>query len=188
MKKLIVFAAPLALATACSGGGSADADGDGEISAEEAQAEAEDAAAEIAVRPGQWQTTFEITELEIPNAPPQLQEMMGTMRSQMAQGMSSTSCLTPEEAANIGDSMFDDNDNCTVSEFEMSGGNMTVAATCQEPGGPAMSMRMEGTYTATSNDMTVTASGEIPQMGEMRFAGNVQRRHISDDCTGEDAG
>lgn len=183
MKKLIMFAAPLALVTACAQGGDADTDGDGEISSEEAEAEA--ASADVSVRPGLWETSFEITELEIPNAPPELANMMETMRTRMGEGMSSTSCLTPEEAENIGNSMFDDNDNCTVSEFEMSGGNMSMAATCQEPGGPAMQMTMEGSYTATSAEMTMTANGEIPELGEMRFAGNVTRQHVSDDCGAE---
>ena len=181
MKKLILAAAPIAMLAACSGGGDADADGDGEVSADEAAEVAED----VNVRPGMWETTFEITELDIPNAPPEMQSMLGAMRQQMGQGMSDTSCLTQEEADNMQESMFNDDDDCTVSDFNMSGGNMRVVATCQEGDGPAMTMTMDGTYTETTNDMTVTAEGEIPELGPMRFSGNMTRRHVSDDCGAE---
>ncbi len=176
MKKLLILAAPIVLA-ACSPGG-ADADGDGEISQQEAAAETSN----ISITPGQWETTVQLTEFEMTGMPEEAREMM---RRQMGQSRTSTSCITPEEAANPQATMFggDENDSCTYNDFTMSGGTMLIDATCRPEGTDGtMTMRMEGTYTAARYDMTINMTMPEGPMGAMSMAGRVSGRNISPDC------
>jgi len=179
LKTLFAFAAPIALLGACSSGGGADADGDGEITSEEAQAEMEGAAMNIT--PGQWEATVQLTEFDIPQMP---EEVRGMMQEQMGQAQTNTSCITPEEAANPEANMFGDgNDDCTYSDFNMSGGTILIAGSCQAPGMPgAMTMRMEGSYTSTTYDMTMNMNMDTGPAGPMSMAGQVTGRFVGPDC------
>lgn len=180
MKRMIAIAAPLALITACSGGGSADADGDGEISGEEAAEEV--ANANINITPGQWENTVQFTEFDIPNMP---EEARGMMQQQMGQSRTDTSCITPEEAADPEASMFDDqNDDCSYTDFNMSNGNILIAGSCTPEGmGGSMTMRMEGSYSATEYDMTMSMNAEGGPMGPMSLGGRVTGRYLGPDCS-----
>ena len=176
-KTMIAMTAPLALAVACSSNG-ADTDGDGEISGEEAAAEMEGAAANIT--PGQWEATVQLTEFDMPDMP---EEMRGMMQEQMGQARTSTSCITPEEAAAPEANMFGEDDDCTYSEFDMSGGTILIAGSCQSEGMPgAMTMRMEGSYTPTTYDMTMNMTMDSGPMGPMTMAGEVSGRFLGPDC------
>lgn len=180
LKTVLAFTAPIALLGACSSGG-ADADGDGEISSEEAAAEMESASANIT--PGRWEATVQLTEFDMPDMP---EEMRGMMQEQMGQAQTSTSCITPEEAEAPQAAMFGDNDDCTYSEFDMSGGTILIAGTCQSEGMPgAMTMRMEGSYTPTTYDMTMNMSGDTGMMGPMTMAGQVSGRFLGPDCAAD---
>ncbi|MGP1352681.1 MAG: DUF3617 domain-containing protein [Parasphingopyxis sp.] len=176
---LVAVAAPVALLGACSSGGDADADGDGEISSEEAQAEMENA--DVSITPGQWEATVQLTEFDMPDMP---EEMRGMMQEQMGQAQTSTSCITEEEAANPEANMFgDENDDCTYTDFDMSGGTILIAGTCQAEGMPGgMTMRMEGSYTETSYDMTMNMDMDTGPMGPMTMAGQVSGRYLGPDC------
>ncbi|QLC25837.1 DUF3617 domain-containing protein [Parasphingopyxis algicola] len=178
LKTLIACAAPMALLAACSSGGDADADGDGEISSAEAAAEMESAGANIT--PGQWEATVQLTEFDMPDMP---EDMRGMMQEQMGRAQTNTSCITPEEAAAPEANMFGDGDDCTYSEFDMSGGTILIAGTCQSEGMPgAMTMRMEGSYTPTSYDMTMNMNMDGGPMGPMTMAGQVNGRFLGPDC------
>lgn len=178
MKKLILFAAaaPLALA-ACSGGDEgADGDGDGEITAEEAQAEARN----VRMAPGEWEVTTQLTEIDAPGMPEAAREMM---REQMGRSTTYNHCITPEQAANPEGEMFggDDGQNCSYSEFNMSGGTMLVEASCQpEDLEGEMTMRMEGTYTPNEYDMTMRMRTTGTPMGDMTMSGETTGRRIGE--------
>lgn len=182
LKTLFAFAAPIALLGACSSGGDADTDGDGEISSEEAQAEV--ASAGISITPGQWESTVQLTEFDMPQMP---EEARAMMQQQMGTAHTSTSCITPEEAANPEANMFgDNNDDCTYTDFTMSGGNILIAGSCQTQGMPgATSMRMEGSYTPTSYDMTMNMNMESGPAGPMSMAGQVTGRFVGPDCAAD---
>jgi len=182
LKTLFAFAAPIALLGACSSGG-ADADGDGEITSDEVQAEME--AAAISITPGQWETTVQLTEFDMPQMP---EEARGMMQQQMGRAQTNTSCITPEEAADPEANMFGDgNDDCTYTDFTMSGGTILIAGSCQAQGMPgAMTMRMEGSYTPTSYDMTMNMDMESGPAGPMTMAGQVTGRFAGPVC-GADA-
>ncbi|MGP1283379.1 MAG: DUF3617 domain-containing protein [Parasphingopyxis sp.] len=180
LKTLIVLAAPMALLGACSSG--ADADGDGTISGEEAAAEMENA--DLSITPGQWEATVQLTEFDMPQMP---EEARAVMQEQMGRTQTSTSCITPEQAADPQASMFgDSNDDCTYTEFDMSGGTMLVAGTCRSEGMPgAVSMRMEGRYTPTSYEMTMNMDMDGGPAGPMSMAGQVTGRYLGPDCAAD---
>lgn len=178
LKILFAFAAPIALLSACSSDEGADVDGDGEITSEEARAEMESAA--VSITPGQWEASVQLTEFEIPQMP---ESARGMMREQMGQTRTSTSCITPEQATDPEASMFGEDDDCSYSDFNMSGGTILIAGSCQSRGMPgAMNMRMEGSYTSTSYDMTMNMSMDSGPAGPISMAGQVTGRFVGPDC------
>lgn len=186
MKKLMFFAAaaPLAIAACSSEGGNADADGDGEISQEEAAAEA----ANVRIEPGEWEVTTQLTEIDAPGMPEAAQEMM---REQMGRTTTYNHCITPEQAADPEAQMFggDDQQNCTYSEFDMSGGNMLIEASCQPEGMQGeMTMRMEGAYSPSEYDMTMRMTTSGTPMGDMTMSGQTTGRRVGECSEGSAEG
>lgn len=72
MRRLIVVAA-CSIALASCGSSDADADGDGKISMEEAAAKSEDL---VKPEPGQYRATVEMVDLQMPDAPKEVQDAM----------------------------------------------------------------------------------------------------------------
>lgn len=171
--------APLALLAACSGG--ADADGDGEVSSNEAAAEA----GNVNIQPGEWEMTAQLTEFDVEGITP---EERDRVTREMGQPTTSSTCVTPEQAANPQGGMFtaDESDECTYSEFDMSGGRLLIDASCQGEGMPgAMTLHMEGAYTRTSYNLTTTMSLDGgPTGGPVRMSGTVAGRRTGE-CTAE---
>ena len=95
MRRSALFASFTAAAfvLASCGSSNADADGDGEISLEEAAAKSDEM---IRPEPGEYRATVEMTDQQMPGAPPEAQDMM---RAMMGSGEQvSTFCLTREQA------------------------------------------------------------------------------------------
>lgn len=175
MRKLMLTGAAIAFA-ACSSGGDegADADGDGEITQEEARAEA----ANVRMEPGEWEVTTQLTQIDAPGMPEAAREMM---REQMGRSTTYNHCITPEQANNPEAEMFggEDNQDCTYSEFNMSGGNMLIEASCRPEGMEGeMTMRMEGSYSPTEYDMTMNMTTTGTPMGDMTMSGETTGRRI----------
>ena len=90
---------PLAVAIllAGCGGGDADTDNNGAVSTDEVVAEAQGA---IKPQPGQYRTTIEMLEFNVPNMPDSVKEQMQRqMGGQSEVTRPYTYCLTPEQAA-----------------------------------------------------------------------------------------
>ncbi|MBC7986664.1 MAG: DUF3617 domain-containing protein [Sphingomonadaceae bacterium] len=181
--------APLALLAACSDGG-ADRDGDGEISSEEVAAEA----GRVTMRPGEWEVTARLTEFDAEGMPPEARAMMD---EQMGEPQVTSSCVTPEQARNPQGNMFsgEDGENCTYSEFSMSGGQLLIDGSCQSEGMEgSMTLHMEGTYTPTSYalDSTIAIEGGAgSEGGPLRISGRVEGRRTGEcepDPGGEEGG
>jgi hypothetical protein len=142
------------LLAACGGNGETDADGDGKISADELAAETEDMVQPL---PGQYRTTAELIEFDVPGMPEEQQNMF---RSMMAQGaaQAATTCLTPEDAEKNGAQEMVENlaeGDCTVRSFNVSGGTIVAEMQCAGAGGPAGTVKMEGTMEAEKSTMTM---------------------------------
>lgn len=119
----------------------------------------------LSIKPGQWETSIEVLEVEAPGLP---KEAIGMMKSNASQTHSY--CITPEEAANPSGGLFTDdtkNTKCKVEHFAMSGGRVDQTIVCPGPGGKnGMRMTTSGTYSAES--MTGTADMDMGDTMKMK--------------------
>lgn len=152
MKKTVFAIAPLALAAACSGGSDS-------------------------IEPGEWTLTMQMTEVTAANAPAGALE---AMQSQPAQ--TQTQCITPAQAANPDGGLFapQSNEDCENMDFSMSGGTISLDATCQVPGAGAMEMTMDGTYDRTTLNADLQMVMAQTPMGEMTMSGTMTGERTGD--------
>lgn len=151
MKYIIAIATPLIVLGGCSGGSG------------------------VTMQPGEWDMTTEMTDIEVPGMPP---EMQAQMRAQLAnQAQTRSTCITEEEAGEPMQSMFADSEmagNCDFGDSSYEGGVIAINATCEGPDGQGTAeMTIEGSYTATTleADLSVSLSGgpmDAVMSGEMR--------------------
>lgn len=176
MRNIVLVAAVGCLLAGCSSEVDADADGDGTVSQAEMAAMADSA---IRPDPGQYRSTTELIEADIPGAPANMVEMM---KSGMA-NQTTEYCLTQEEADKGFEEMAKGSQDgeCTTSKFVVNGGDIDAEMSCKAGSGE-MRMTMDGTGTTTSMDMTMTMEGEIPGMGDAKMVMRVQSERIGD-CT-----
>ncbi len=200
MRTIITATACLALLAACSDNdagtdadsevatkagkdtaGGADTDGDGVISAKEMAAEAASGGA-MAMRPGQWENTVEFTDFDIPGAPGNMKDML---RQQMGGKITTTTCMTEEEAKKPDPDFFsgEDEDSCTYDEFDRSGNKMTLRMTCEGGGGGTTKVAMDGEFGAEKFTLSMDNSVTGGQMGKVRIKGTVTGRRLGD-CPG----
>lgn len=171
--------ATLALA-ACSDNG-ADADGDGTITNEEVAAEAASGDA-IKMRAGEWENTVEFTEFDIPGVPESMKDMIA---GQMGKSITTTSCITQEEAEKPDAEFFggEKNDNCTYDEFDRSGGSLKLRMTCATDEGGTANIAMDGEFGAESFTLTMDNAISGTQAGDVTMKGKVTGKRIGD-CPG----
>lgn len=176
VKKLLATVASLTLITACSDSG-ADKDGDGKISNEEVAAEMN----EVSLEPGEWENTMEITDVAIEGLP---EGAPAGIADQMKGTKNTTkSCITKEQAENPGAEFFaaQDQNNCEVKKFDMSGGAIESEMACSGMGGAPgnMEMAMTGQYGPSSYDMTMTMKGDAGPM-KMDITAKTSGKRIGD--------
>lgn len=109
----------------------------------------------VSLQPGEWETTSEIIDARMENAPEGMPA--GMMNSMKGRKTTVRNCITPEQAENPGaDFLAAQKDGrCTYSGFEMSGGTIRGTVTCAGDGSGTATMKMEGVYTPTSYTTTV---------------------------------
>lgn len=132
-------------------------------------------------QPGKYRTTAELVAFDIPGAPPEMAEMM---RGAFAQGAmeASKSCLTPEQASTSREEMLKNmaESNCTVTQFEMSGGAFDAALSCPTGQGMSGEVTMTGTMSETGSDVQTSFKTQVPQVGEATI-----RMHMVTERIGE---
>lgn len=175
--QILPLAAALVLA-GCSGSEEAADAGGGE--AEEMAAAAEDGPTPQA---GQYRTTMELLEISVPDAPPEMAQMLQQGFGEGAQ-QANTYCVTPEQAAqstsreevlkNLADS------NCTVDEFNQSGGQIDALLTCSGDGMMSGQVTLNGTMTETGSDMEMSFKMQVPQAGEATMRMRMVSERIGD--------
>lgn len=154
MTRLLLSGAAIALLSACSGG--------------------------TEIEPGEWEMTVAFTEVSMPDAPE------GTPEMPLPPAQTQTVCVTPEQAADPDGGMFTPpgNDGCDYTTRTMSGGNMTIAATCSPPDMVAatITLEMDGTYDRTSfnTDLDMRMSGT--PIGDVSMTGTMTGEHKSNEC------
>lgn len=103
------------------------------------------------LRAGNWQTTLEVNDISVVNAPPEVEAMA---RQQMAEQSSTTECITPAEAADPGGEIFtveelDLGNNCRVLNSRFANGNFRFRANCQLPNNGRNQVTLTGRYNRT---------------------------------------
>ena len=159
MKRMLWMAPPAAALLACSG-------------------------STVSLQPGQWETTVQFSNIEMPGAPDQMANMM---RGMMSRPQTHANCLTAEQAANpMGRLVNSGNgNNCTFQENTFSGGTIRVRGNCQNPGRGTMQISWTGNYTATTMQAQVSAEIHAPPgtpgPQEVRMSGTMNG-HRTGDC------
>jgi hypothetical protein len=176
-----IHSLPLAAAillAACSGGAE-DAAADGEVTAEELAAAADGM---VQPRPGQYSTSIELIEFDMPGLGDQAkQQMQAMVGGEMAQG--NEFCLTPEEAAENGAQKMMENlaeSDCTFSKFAVAGGSIDAAMQCAGEGGMTSTVAMTGAMTAESSDMTMAMDQEMAGAGKMHMKMRVKSQRTGE--------
>jgi hypothetical protein len=138
----------------------------------------------VSLQPGMWETTIQFTSIDVPGVPP---AQVAAMRAMMSQPQTHSECMTPEEAANPAQRMMNPSSNgnaCQFSDSTFAGGTIRVHGTCQAQGRGTSQTNMEGTYTATT--MQATVSSEIhppagtPGPQSVRMSGTLSARRTGD--------
>lgn len=156
MNKIFFSIASVALLAGCSDSG-ADTDGDGKITAEEVAQEIN----EIALEPGEWENRVEIVNVSLEGLPEGAPA--GMMDSMKGTVTTTKSCITPEQAENPGANFFaaQEETNCEVKKFNMTGGTVSSEMVCTNMGGAPgnMTLAMDGQYGSSDYDMTMKMNG-----------------------------
>lgn len=177
MRTIIAATASIALLAACSDGG-ADTDGDGTITGEEMAAEAASGDG-VKMRAGQWEHTVQFTDLEMPGVP---EEMQGMVKQNMGSGITTTSCMTEEEANRPDADFFggEGNEDCTYEEFDRTGNKMKLRMTCDAGDGGTAKVAMDGEFNAESFTLTMDNQVSGTQAGAINMKGTVTGKRIGD--------
>jgi hypothetical protein len=179
----LVATMALAGSTAGCGKGGADADGDGKISTREAAAEVSGA---VAPRPGQYESKMQLLEIEMPEvAGVDGEQMKKTLQSAM--NSTTRHCVTAEDAQNAAKQMIQtpENDNCSYSKFDISGGNVEAVMACKNPDGSTSNMQLSGQMGREQSHMVMALDQAVPGLpggGKSHFKMQVDSRRIGE-CT-----
>ena len=111
------------------------------------------AGSSLAVRPGKWETTVTILDMDMPGVPAGILAMMRKKPTTF------TTCVTPEQAAAGPKSVLQNTKGkCHYTRFNAVGGKFDAAMECSAGSG-TMTTVSSGTYTDTTMD--VTGSGTM---------------------------
>lgn len=119
------------------------------------------------IQPGQWEMISTTKSVEMPNAPPQVAQMMVGRSSTLRR------CITSQEAAANGlREMVKANKSCTLGHFAMTGGKYDAEMTCSQGGG-TMTAVTTGNYTPTTMNSTsrIIIKGPAPMTMTTSVAG-----------------
>ncbi len=181
----LINVAPLAAAILLAGcGGDADTNDDGKVTGQEAVAEAANA---IQPQPGQYRTTTQLLEFNIPGASDEIKQRIQAQMGGTGEVTKPTlSCLTPEQASTNGPEEMAKKmaeGNCTVARFDVSGGSISAEMQCVDAAGGSSHVLLDGQMTSTSSTMTMTNESDLPNIGKMQMKARVTSERVGD-CPG----
>jgi hypothetical protein len=108
-------------------------------------------------QPGSWSQKVEIVRLDGKSNPPEARAQMQKMFDMMS---SMSICLTPEAAAKedvakeMG-KMSSGGSKCTFDKQDLTGQTVALSGTCEAPKGRSLKIQMNGSSTATAQDVTM---------------------------------
>lgn len=126
----------------------------------------ESGSASVALQPGQYETTVEVTRVAMANMP----NMPAGMTPPTPPPTTVRSCLTPEQAARPNANFLSgsgDTGGCEYSNFSMDGGRMRGTVECSSEGSTMRSTfdgRLSGDGYQMTSQAQVTASGMTMEM------------------------
>ncbi|MDP8912018.1 MAG: DUF3617 domain-containing protein [Pseudomonadota bacterium] len=131
-----------------------------------------------AIRPGQWESTIEITNLrKLDQGEPRLNLARGTR-------LSGSACVGPAEVAEPPPELFAGDDfDCEYTRTYMRRGRINIQMTCRHPSvrGEVYAM-IDGRFTAETMEGALRYSTMLPTDGDVEIAANVTSRRTGD-CT-----
>jgi len=138
------------------------------------------------VSPGRWEGSMTISDISIPDMPPQMAERM---KGAMGKARTFVSCLTPEEAKAPKEGFFgSEQKSCKFVRYTMGNGKIDAEMTCNQ-GDAKRTMTLSGTYGPDSYTMTIASSGsggaKAGPMSAMSMKMNVTGKRTGD-CTGNE--
>lgn len=166
---MAVVLAVLLLATACSK--SPDRDADGKLSASEVTAEA----SKLVLRPGRWETTTLITDMNVAGLPAEMMEAATGTRT------TTSNCVTPAQAEKPDPQIFTGRDDvdCTYQRFSLANAKIDAAMTCRPPKAPGtVALTLAGNHSPTAFAMGMTMNTQLPGAGGMTMKATVSGRHM----------
>jgi len=178
MKRIATLAILAAVLAGCSDSGGADSDGDGTITQAEAEAEMAGGPG-TNMRPGNWETKIEYTELNVPGIPEEMKDMF---KRNMGSGITSTQCLTEEDMEEPSAEFFgaQQQEGCSYEEFDRSGNRMTIKMTCEVPGGGVSKTALEGEFSDDSYTLDIDGTFAGGPTGDVTMKGTISGKRIGD--------
>lgn len=129
-------------------------------------------------KPGRWKYTTTIVDVQSPSMPA---EMLEQMRTMMGNGQTMERCVTQDEIDKVDAFVGQNDSNCTFEKYEVGGGTVSGKARCEQ-GGMKQVMTMDGSYTPSSSDMTITSemSGGPGPAGDVKMKMNIKSERVGD--------
>jgi hypothetical protein len=121
-------------------------------------------------QPGQWESTAKITTIQLTGAAPEIQ---ARANSQVGQTHTGSECLTAEAArdpmAQMRQMMAQQGPaaNCQFTDQVFAGGTIRIRATCPAAAGGSAELSVDGTYTATTMQATMSVNAQGPAAATM---------------------
>jgi hypothetical protein len=137
---------------------------------------------DVMVKPGRWEGTYTMQDMDMPGMPPQVKE---AMKKQLGAARTFVNCVTEEDVKQQ-KALYTggDSKNCKYDHFTLGGGKIDAAMACDRDGQGKMSMVMNGTYSPDTYHMDMSAKGEgAGPMGGMTMKMTVEAKRVSA-CTG----
>lgn len=128
-------------------------------------------------KPGQWQTTLSVVNVEAPGMSP---EALNQMRTMMGNGQVTERCVTEAELKQVESFIGQNNANCRFDHYRVSGGKIDGKAKCSQ-GAVNQLMTMNGSFTTDSSDMTIRSetSGGPPGQN-MTVTMNIKSKRLGE--------
>jgi hypothetical protein len=128
-------------------------------------------------KPGEWQTTMTVAQIEAPGMPP---EALNQMRQMMGNGQTTERCVTAEELKQVESFIGQNNANCRFDHYRVAGGKIEGKAQCTQ-GAVKQLMTMNGNFTEDSSDMTIRSetSGGPPGQN-MNVTMNIKSKRLGE--------
>jgi hypothetical protein len=135
------------------------------------------------VRPGQWEQSVTLVNIEAPNMPAEAKQYM---QRAMDKVQVHNVCLTKEQAENPREDFFTGADkNCTYEHFNWGDGKIDLKLICKHEQATT-TMAMAGTYTPDNYVLTMTSTNNAAgAAGDMTMTMKVDAKRVGD-CDGKD--